>query len=63
MEFHELKKEEFDLLSSILDFKGLKCGECGKLITRDNFGIIHKDYACCNELLCQIATLRKRGED
>lgn len=59
MEYKQLTKEDFDLLAEALEWKGKKCGICGKIITRDNFGILHADYVCCNDFLCQVKTLDK----
>ena len=59
MEYQELTKEQFDLLASALDWKGKKCCECGEIITRDNFGILHADYICCNDIICQVSVFGK----
>ncbi len=63
MEYKEMTKEMFDVLASCLDWKDKVCCECGEKVTRDNFGIIHADYVCCNNILCQIATFDKIEED
>jgi len=44
---------------SMSHWKDKKCCECGKVITRDNFGILQSDYLCCNNPICQIATFDK----
>ena len=63
MEYKKLTKKQFDLLAKALDWDKIKCCECGKKITRDNFGILTYNYTCCNNPICQIATFDKIEEE
>lgn len=61
-EMKEIKKEEFDLLSKVLNWENIKCDFCKTKITRDNFGLLHADVLACNILFCQIKGLDKLEE-
>lgn len=52
-EMTEIDKDNAKVLLSVIG-EIYKCGFCGKEITENNFGIIHKDVQVCNNILCQI---------
>lgn len=62
MKYWKLTKEQFDMLAEDVGWKDQRCCECGELITRDNFGVLEKNYMSCNNIICQIAVIDKLGE-
>lgn len=49
-----ITKEEYDILDSAICFANFICMNCGRKITRDNFGHISRDYHYCRREECRL---------
>lgn len=59
-EYVKVDKESFDwLLHGVLKLNEMKCSFCSLKITKDNFGLIAKDFYSCNNFGCIFKAVRR----
>lgn len=59
-----LSKDMFDIIKDLCSpYIKDYCDFCKCIVNRDNFGILTKDYTCCNNIICLFEYMEKEEEE